>query len=295
VFDASGVFTGYIGVGTDITERRNHQAELQRLNASLEQRVRDRTRALEVANRELESFSYSVSHDLRAPLRAINGFSQLLEQQCAPQLNDDCRNFVTRIRAGSERMGHLIEDLLSLSRLSRQPMHSGVADLSALVRELAEELTAADANRRVEWVIAPDIRADGDGGLLRVVLQNLVGNAWKYSSRRDAARIEFGVTTQHSRPVYFVRDNGAGFDMTYADKLFTAFQRLHSSFEFPGTGIGLATVARIVHRHGGEIWAEGQVDAGATFYFTLGTQGESDAAATAPGDSPQPGSGGVSA
>jgi signal transduction histidine kinase/DNA-binding NarL/FixJ family response regulator len=295
VFDASGVFTGYIGVGTDITERRNHQTELQRLNESLEQRVRDRTRALEVANRELESFSYSVSHDLRAPLRAINGFSQLLEQQCAPQPNDDCRNFVKRIRAGSEKMGHLIEDLLSLSRLSRQPMHTSAVDLSALVCELAEELTAADASRRIEWVIAPDVRADGDAGLLRVALQNLVGNAWKYSSRRDAARIEFGVTTQHGRPVYFVRDNGAGFDMAYADKLFTAFQRLHSSLEFPGTGIGLATVARIVHRHGGEVWADGQMDAGATFYFTLGTHNEGDAAATAPGDSPQPGSGGVSA
>jgi PAS domain S-box-containing protein len=295
VFDDSGAFTGYLGVGTDITERRNHQQELQRLNASLEQRVEGRTRALEVANKELEAFSYSVSHDLRAPLRAINGFSQLLQQQCSPGLGDECRNYVTRIRAGSEKMGHLIEDLLALSRLSRQPMHRKAIGLSALVAEVAADLSAGDPARKVEWVIASEVRADGDAGLLRVVMQNLVGNAWKYSSKRAAARIEFGVATQRNRPVYFVRDNGAGFDMAYADKLFTAFQRLHSSLEFPGSGIGLATVARIVHRHGGEVWAEGKVDAGAIFYFTLAGQGESNNAAISTAAKLLPGSGGGSA
>ncbi len=293
VFDASGAFAGYLGVGTDITERRNHQQDLQRLNASLEERVRDRTRALEVANKGLESFSYSVSHDLRAPLRAINGFSQLLAQQCAPGLNDECRSYVARIRAGSEKMGQLIEDLLQLSRLSRQPMQKSDIDFSAVVRELAEELKAGDPARRVEWTIAPGVRVEGDAGLLRVVLQNLVGNAWKYSAGRELARIEFGAATQHKRLVYFVRDNGAGFDMTYADKLFTAFQRLHSALEFPGSGIGLATVARIVHRHGGEVWAESKVDAGATFYFTLpGTDQGCDAGTPAIADAP-PAAGGA--
>jgi C4-dicarboxylate-specific signal transduction histidine kinase len=268
VFDRSGAFAGYCGVGTDITSEKNHQTELRRINEALEERVKERTHALEVANRELESFSYSVSHDLRAPLRAIHGFSQLIEQQCLAGLDDQCRDYLARVRAGSEKMGHLIDDLLRLSRISRQEMARGAVDLSAMVRQTAELLVGAEPERMVEWVIAPEMRADGDVGLLGVVLDNLIGNAWKYSSKRERARIEFGADEQHHRRVFFVRDNGAGFDMAGADKLFAAFQRLHSAAEFPGTGIGLATVARIIHRHGGEVWAESKVGEGATFYFT---------------------------
>jgi PAS domain S-box-containing protein len=290
VFDADGAFIGYSGVGEDITERKNHQEELRRINQALEQRVRERTRALEAANHELESFSYSVSHDLRAPLRAISGFGQLLEQHGAAALDDQCRSFLARMRAGSERMGHLIEDLLQLSRLSRQPLQRSRVNLSALATELSAELSAGDAARQVEWVIAPDVSVDGDAGLLGVVLQNLIGNAWKYSSRRKSASIEFGTAAQQGRKVYFVRDNGAGFDMADAGKLFTAFQRLHQATEFPGTGIGLATVARIVHRHGGEVWAESKVGEGATFYFTLAENGELDVVGAAPLGRPLPGS-----
>jgi signal transduction histidine kinase len=290
VFDAYGAFLGYSGVGEDITERKNHQKELERINAALEQRVRERTRALEAANKELEAFSYSVSHDLRAPLRAINGFSQLLQQQLGTGKEEECQSFLARIRGASEKMGRLIEDLLQLSRLSRQPLQHSRVDLSVLARELAEELKAGDPGRRVEWVIAPEVRVEGDASLLGVVLQNLVGNAWKYSSKRKAATIEFGTAARQGRTVYFVRDNGAGFDMAYAGKLFAAFQRLHPESEFPGTGIGLATVARLVHRHGGETWAESKVGEGATFYFTLPDGVASDAAGPVAGPALPPGS-----
>jgi PAS domain S-box-containing protein len=270
VFDAAGDFMGYRGVGADVTERRRQEEELRRLNEELERRVAERTKALEVANTELEAFSYSVSHDLRAPLRAIQGFSRLVEQQYASQIDEQGRDMLRRVGAGAQKMGLLIDDLLNLSRISRQAMRVGPVDLSALARELADELHTAEPERGVEWIIAPQVSAEGDPGLLRVLLQNLIGNAWKYSSRRDDARIEFGVSEQDGRPAYFVRDNGAGFDMAYAQKLFGAFQRLHSTTEFPGLGIGLATVARILHRHGGRAWAEGRVGEGATFYFSLG-------------------------
>jgi light-regulated signal transduction histidine kinase (bacteriophytochrome) len=176
-----------------------------------------------------------------------------------------------RVGAAAERMGQLIEDLLKLSRISRQEMQTGPVDLSALARSIAEELQAGEPERRtrIDWEIAPGVQVIGDAGLLRVVLQNLLGNAWKYCSKRDSARIEFGAAEKYGRPVYFVRDTGAGFDMAYANKLFGAFQRLHAAEDFPGTGIGLATVARIIHRHGGEIWAEGKVNEGASFYFSL--------------------------
>ena len=259
-------------------ERKHLETRLRVANEALEQRVRQRTRALELANRELESFSYSVSHDLRAPLRAIMGFGQLLEQQCLSALSEPCRGYVARMRAGCDKMSHLIDDLLKLSRLSRQQMQCGPVDLSAQVRVAAELLSGAEPARRVEWAIAPGISAHGDAGLLGVVLENLIGNAWKYSSKRELARVEFGVVELRARPAYFVRDNGAGFDMAYADKLFTAFQRLHAASDFPGTGIGLATVARIVHRHGGEVWAESEPGAGATFYFTLADPAAGDAA-----------------
>jgi len=269
VFDAAGNFKGYRGAGADITERKQAEAEIRRINSELEQRVEQRTHELRVAIDELESFSYSVSHDLRAPLRAIEGFSSLLEKEYAAVLDERARDYFKRVRGGAARMACLIDDLLKLSRISRQELHRGPVDLSALAREAAEELQAAEPGRRVEWVIAPDISANGDPGLLRIALQNLIGNAWKYSSKSENARIEFGIGESGGRPAYFVRDNGAGFDMAYADKLFGAFQRLHSPGEFPGSGIGLATVKRIIHRHGREISAEGKPGDGATFYFTL--------------------------
>jgi len=258
-----------VSVGRDITERKRHADELRRLNDELERRVEQRTQALQVANRELESFSYSVSHDLRAPLRAINGFSHIIEQEHADSLSDSGRGLLRRVSAAAERMGLLIEDMLNLSRISRQEMHTGQVDLSRLARDVADELQAGEPERLIEWQIAPQMTVEADPGLLRVVLQNLIGNAWKYSSKLPSARIEIGVTEEEGQPVYFVRDNGAGFDMTYANKLFGAFQRLHSAEEFPGNGIGLATVSRIIHRHGGEIRADSKINDGATFFFTL--------------------------
>ena len=252
-------------------QRKQAEDQVRTLNAELEARVAQRTQQLETANKELEAFSYSVSHDLRAPLRAIQGFSRLVEQQYAGRIDDAGRDMLRRVGAGAEKMGLLIDDLLRLARISRQEMKIGRVDLSALAQEAADELRGAEPERRVQWTIAPQVSVEGDPGLLRVVLQNLLGNAWKYSSRRELARIEFGVGEKDGHPAYFVRDNGAGFDMAYSGKLFGAFQRLHSAAEFPGTGIGLATVARIIHRHGGAAWAEGREGEGATFYFSLGS------------------------
>ena len=250
-------------------QRKQAEGQVLRLNAELEQRVIQRTHALEATNKELEAFSYSVSHDLRAPLRAIQGFSSLVEKQYAGQIDEQGRDMLRRVGAGALKMGLLIDDLLKLSQIARQQMRLGSIDLSALAWEVAGELQLEAPERKVEWVIAPQVAAEGDAGLLRVVLQNLMGNAWKYSAKCAGSRIEFGVCERKGRPAYFVRDNGAGFDAEYSDKLFGAFQRLHSPGEFSGTGIGLATVKRIIDRHGGEVGAEGRVGEGATFYFTL--------------------------
>ncbi|MBM3392054.1 MAG: PAS domain S-box protein [Betaproteobacteria bacterium] len=267
VGDGSGLF--FSAFVRDITERKRHEEEMRRHRQELELRVAERTQALQRANRELEAFSYSISHDLRAPLRAINGFSHLLEEDYAASLDATARGYLARVRAGSVKMGALIDDLLELSRVSRHEMKLEEVDLSALAAEIAAELTTGEPGRRVEWIIAPGLDARCDAGLMRSALANLLGNAWKYTSRREHARIEFGAEEKDGGRVYFVRDNGAGFDMKFAGKLFGAFQRLHSPAEFPGTGVGLAIVARIVRRHGGEIRAEAHPDEGATFRFTL--------------------------
>jgi len=248
----------FTAIVRDITERKAAEETLRRYAAQLES-----------ANAELEAFAYSVSHDLRAPLRSLDGFSQALLEDYADRLDAQGTDYLRRVRSGSQRMAQLIDDLLNLSRVTRAQMRVGSVDLSALAEGIATELQKSDPSRRVEFAIAPALLAQADPGLLGVVLENLLGNAWKFTGKRLGARIEVGVTPHNGRPTYFVRDNGAGFDMTYADKLFGAFQRLHRSGEFEGTGIGLATVQRIIHRHGGRIWAEAAPDQGATFYFTL--------------------------
>jgi signal transduction histidine kinase/ActR/RegA family two-component response regulator len=237
--------------------------------AGLEERVAERTAELAAVNKELEAFAYSVSHDLRAPLRSIDGFSQVLLEEYDDGLDADGQNYLRRVRAASQRMGELIDDLLRLSRVTRAEMIREKVDLSALAQEVAAQLQETQPERQVEFVIAEGLVANGDARLLRVVLENLLGNAWKFTGKQTCARIEFSCTETDGKPAYFVRDSGAGFDMAYADKLFGAFQRLHSTAEFEGAGIGLATIQRIIHRHGGQVWAKGAVGQGATFYFTL--------------------------
>ena len=238
--------------------------------AATQEALSQRTIQLEAANRELESFSYSVSHDLQAPLRMINGFSQILWENYRPHLDDRGQHYLQRIQANSQRMSDLIDALLGLSRVTRSQMKTSKVNLSAIALNIIEELTAEDPQRQVEVTIAPNLEVNGDPQLLRIALCNLFNNAWKYTSRRSPAKIEFDVLiSDEGATTYYLRDNGAGFDRDYADKLFKAFQRLHSSGEFPGTGIGLATVQRIIFRHGGKVWAEGQCDRGATIYFSL--------------------------
>ena len=245
------------------------EASLRALAAELEDRVAQRTMELKVANRELESFAYSVSHDLRTPLRALDGFSQAVIEDYADRLDDTGRDYLQRIRRGSQRMGDLIDALLDLSRVSRGELQQERVDLSAMAAEIAASLRERAPERKVSIAIEPGLVAQGDPRLLRALLQNLLANAWKFTGRSRDARIEFARHADNGRSCFFVRDNGAGFDMTFASKLFGAFQRLHDAKEFEGTGVGLATAQRIVHRHGGEIWAEGAPQKGASFYFTL--------------------------
>ncbi|HKF51318.1 MAG TPA: ATP-binding protein [Candidatus Acidoferrales bacterium] len=242
---------------------------LRTAHDELERRVEQRTGELAAANKELESFSYSVSHDLRSPLRSIDGFSQALMDDYGEKLDTAANEHMKRIRSATQKMGLLIDDLLNLSKVTRSPMQREPVNLSDMARSTATELAKRDGQRSVEWVIEQNVQAHGDSRLLQIVLDNLLGNAWKYTSKHQSARIEFGLKRQNGSSAYFIKDDGAGFDPEYSARLFGAFQRLHGAAEFPGTGIGLATVQRIVLRHGGKVWAEGAVEKGATFYFTL--------------------------
>jgi light-regulated signal transduction histidine kinase (bacteriophytochrome) len=227
---------------------------------------------LEAINKELEAFSYSVSHDLRAPLRSIRGFSEVLLERYAGKLDARGREFLQRACESSKHMDRLIEDLLKLSRVGRSELQRQEVDLSSVCSSIAAELRQTEPKRSVDFVITPGLKAQADEHLLRIVLDNLLRNAWKFTEKKSRARIEFGATDE-TTGAFFVRDDGAGFDMAYANKLFGVFQRLHSSSEFPGTGVGLATVQRIINRHGGRAWAEGALNQGATFYFTLPSNG----------------------
>lgn len=254
----------------DIEDRKKAEAELAHAHEGLERRIAERTSELAAVNRELEAFAYTVSHDLRAPLRAIDGFGRALEEDCSAQLDPQAREYLTRMRNAARRMGRLIDDLLALSRLGRAAVVRVDVDVSALARHIADELTQREPERRVEWRIAPGLRACGDAGLLRIVFENLLANAWKFTSRTADAWIE--VRESEVEPgAIVVADNGAGFDMKYAGKLFRPFHRLHREVEFPGTGIGLATVRRIVERHGGAISVSAAVDRGAAITVDFGT------------------------
>jgi PAS domain S-box-containing protein len=251
-----GQVVGYVCVIVDITERKRNEEELRR-----------RSIALANANKELEAFSYSVSHDLRAPLRAIDGFSHAIVEDFGEKLDPEATRQLDRIRNASQSMGHLIDDMLKLSRLSRAEMKIERIDLSGLAREIAEELKESSPERKVDVKIENSLFVNADKALTQILLRNLIGNAWKYTSKKDNAAIEMGQKNEDGKKIFFIRDNGAGFNMEYATNLFGAFQRLHSTREFPGTGIGLATAMRIMRRHGGDVWAEAEVDKGATFFF----------------------------
>jgi signal transduction histidine kinase len=281
---ASGDFSRTIDVGgddelSDLARQANRTAE--RLRQYREQshtqlvETQRQARAAETANKELEAFSYSVSHDLRAPLRGIDGFSQALVEDERDKLSETGRDYLARIRAGAQRMGELIDDLLRLSRVSRGDFRRDRVDLSTVATSVVAELRRANPDRTIDVRIEPEVTANADARLVRIVLENLLGNAWKFTAKAADARIELGARTENDEVVYFVRDNGAGFDMKYVDRLFGAFQRLHTDKDYPGTGIGLATVQRIVLRHGGRIWVEAAVGQGATFQFTLPAESSS--------------------
>jgi PAS domain S-box-containing protein len=270
VLDSAGRAYAVCGISTDITDRIRAEEQVRELNAGLEARVAERTAELEASTRELDAFAYSVSHDLRAPLRSLHGFSQAILDDYGQLLDDVGRSYLDRLQVNVKRMGDMIDDLLNLSRATRVDLKRESVDLSGLAREIMADLSAAEPDRIVNSVIADDLTAAGDRALLRMVLQNLLSNSWKFSAKLPVATIEVGRIGQR----FFVRDDGAGFDTQYADKLFTAFQRLHPAAEFEGNGIGLAIVQRIVRRHGGQVAAESVLGHGATFSFTLAGHAE---------------------
>ena len=274
-FDLDGMLLRCL-VLTDLTAQREAEAEVRVLTAELEARVKQRTAELERSNKNLQAFTYSVAHDLSTPLRGLNGFSELLLEEYGELLGETGRGYAGRIQAASERMGAVIDDLLRLSQVSRADLNLVPVDLSAEVVAIADVLRSRDPGRRVSFAIQDGVWVTADRILIRAVLENLVENAWKSTARRDGATIEFATTTDDEATVCcYVRDNGVGFDPAYVGKLFQPFQRLHTAGEFPGTGtgIGLVSVQRIIERHGGRTWAQGAVDGGATFYFTLGATG----------------------
>jgi light-regulated signal transduction histidine kinase (bacteriophytochrome) len=256
----------------EIAERKKVEAEVHQLNDQLSAQVdllNETNTTLNAVNRELESFAYSVSHDLRSPLRGLDGLSLALLEDYGDRIDDVGKGFLTRMRSESQRMGQLIDGILSLSRLTRGEFHPQPVNLSEMAAQILEELKADEPDRRVNADVEPGLATKADPRLMEAVLQNLLDNAWKFTSRHESGRIQFGSEKKDGKTVYFVKDDGAGFDMAYIGKMFGAFQRLHGAQDFPGTGIGLATVQRIIHRHGGTIWAEGAIEQGASFYFTL--------------------------
>ncbi len=269
VLDSAGKPYAVCGISTDITARKRAEDEVRRLNASLETRVRQRTAELEASTKELDTFAYSVSHDLRAPLRSLHGFSDALLEDYGDVLDDVGKDYLHCLQRNVGRMGRMIDDLLSLSRATRADLDRCEVDLSAMSHDVVADLRAADPARAVTLIVPDGLIAEADPRLLRIAMQNLLANAWKFTGKRSGAVVEVGRTIRSGETFFFVRDNGVGFDMAYADKLFDAFQRLHTTADFEGTGIGLATVARVVRRHGGRIFAEAEVDRGATFYFNL--------------------------
>ena len=254
-----------IGICVDVTEQKQAEERIEILNTSLAARAGE----LEATNRELEAFSYSVTHDLRKPLTVINGYCQVIKELCADSLGEQCRGFLDEIHSGTLRMNQLIDALLKFSLLTRGELHREKVDLSAMARELATELRLTEPDRRVTFKILDGVKVHGDAGLFRIVMDNLIGNAWKYTGKREEAVIEFGLTETGGMRACFVRDNGAGFNMADAERVFVPFQRLPGSGEYKGHGIGLASVQRIIQRHGGKVWAESEPDRGATFFFTV--------------------------
>ena len=270
MLDAEGEIFEWFGAASDITGRKQVEEELKKLNENLESQVEERTAELEAINLELEAFNYSAAHDLRQPLNQIAIYSQSLEMQCGDKVSYECLSYIHGIYESNLRMNRLIETLLNFSRMGRCEPNRQPVDLCAMANDVAIALKQNEPERQVDFRIAEGITANVDADLLRVVLDNLLGNAWKYTSKREQAVIEFGSAETDGKPVYYVRDNGIGFDKAAADKLFAPFQRLPGAEAFRGFGIGLATVERVIRRHGGSIWAEGEPDKGATFYFTLG-------------------------
>lgn len=269
VRNEQGEITHFVAVKEDITARKETEQKLLELNSHLEKRIADRTRRLEDAYKEQESFSYSVSHDLRAPLRAIHGFAHAMAEDCQGCEKTDALEHLKRVQNASLRMSQIIDDMLSLGKISKQVLRVEPTNLSELANSVLETLAAHDPSKQFETVIGNDLIADGDPRLLKIVFENMLNNAWKFTAKQDIARIAFDAIEKDGEKVFFVRDNGAGFNMEYANNLFKPFTRLHSADEFDGTGIGLATVHRIITRHGGRIWAEAENGKGATFFFTL--------------------------